>query len=267
MREIRIRRLWAQDRPVVNGWLHIPSGWSAELMAHAGWDSLTVDLQHGPVDLGQCIAMFQAISTTEVTPLARVPWNDPADIMRVLDAGAMGVICPMVNNREECERFVGACRYQPQGYRSMGPTRVSVYAGPDYVQHANQAVIAMAMVETREALERIEEIVSTPGLDAIYIGPSDLSMSLRGRPGVDFTDGEMLDAIRTICRAARAHGVVPGIHCGSPAYARRMIEEGFRFVTLLSDGRILARAAQALVAEMHAAGETSSAPSTDTSPY
>ncbi len=267
MREIRIRRLWSQDRPAVNGWLHIPCGWSAELMAHQGWDSLTVDLQHGPVGFDPCVAMFQAMAATEVTPLARVPWNDPEWIMRVLDAGAMGIICPMVNNREECERFVGACRYPPQGYRSMGPTRVGLYAGPDYVEHANQAVIAMAMVETREALERVEEIVATPGLDAVYIGPSDLSMSLRGRPGLDFTDSEMLDAIRTVARAARAQGVIPGIHCGSPQYARRMVAEGFRFVTLLSDGRLLANAARAALAAMRDPEAERSAPPPETGPY
>ena len=174
MRENTIQSIWADGGAVLNGWLAIPSSWSAEVLANQGWDSLTVDMQHGLADLSQALSMMQAISTTSTIPLVRVPWNEPGVIMRSLDMGAYGVICPMINSRAECEAFVGACRYHPDGYRSLGPTRARVYAGADYMQHANSTVLTFAMIETSEAVKNIDEIVSVPGLDAIYIGPNDL---------------------------------------------------------------------------------------------
>ena len=133
MRTNKLKTLWQEGKTVVNAWVTIPSAWSAEVMAHAGFDSLTIDMQHGLADYATALAMLQAVSTTDVVPLARVPWNDPAIIMRLLDAGAYGIICPMVNTRAEAEAFVGACRYAPRGYRSYGPTRAVVYAGADYL--------------------------------------------------------------------------------------------------------------------------------------
>src|SRR5690606_12194598 len=137
MRENRIRTIWAEGGAVINAWLGIPSAWSAELMAHQGWDSLTIDMQHGVADLSDMLAMMQAISTTNAIPLVRVPWNEPGAIMRALDLGAYGIICPMINTREQCEAFVGACRYHPDGYRSMGPIRARIYGGDDYAKEAN----------------------------------------------------------------------------------------------------------------------------------
>ena len=109
MRANRIKEAWGQGRAVINGWCGIPSGFSAEVMAHMGWDSLVVDMQHGMVDYQAMVSMLQGISTTKVTPMVRVPWNDPAHILKALDAGAYGIVCPMINNRAECEKFVGAC--------------------------------------------------------------------------------------------------------------------------------------------------------------
>ena len=131
MRENRVRTIWQSGEAAVNGWLHIPSSWSAEIMSHQGWDSLTVDMQHGLMDYQTALTMLQAVSTTPVTPLARVPWNEPGIIGRMLDAGAYGIICPMINTRADAEAFVGACRYAPQGYRSLGPTRANLYAGSE----------------------------------------------------------------------------------------------------------------------------------------
>ena len=184
MRKNKIRSIWQEGGAALNGWLHIPSSWSAEVMAHQGWDSLVVDLQHGMMGYQTALTMLQAISTTDTVPLARVTWNDPTQIMRMLDMGAYGVICPMINTRAEAEAFVGACRYHPIGYRSLGPTRASVYAGEGYGQQANETILAIAMIETEEALNNIEEIVSVPSLDAIYIGPGDLSLTLTGKGGV-----------------------------------------------------------------------------------
>ena len=156
MRENRLRGIWSEGGTVVNGWLQVPSSFSAEVMAHAGWDSLTIDMQHGPVDYGSLVPMLQAISTTDTVPVVRVPWNDPGLIMRVLDAGCYAVICPMINTREEAEAFVGACRYPPEGYRSYGPYRATLYGGQDYTDHANETVVTMAMIETQQALENLD---------------------------------------------------------------------------------------------------------------
>src|SRR6266542_5625968 len=153
MRENTLRTIWAKGGAVLNGWLTIPSTWTAELMAQQGWDSLTVDTQHGLIGYDVALPMFQAISTTPVFPLARAPWNEPGGIMKLLDAGAMGIICPMVNCAEEAKAFVGACRYAPAGYRSAGPTRASLYAGSNYLLKANESVVALAMIETAQAVQ------------------------------------------------------------------------------------------------------------------
>ena len=125
-------------------------------MAHQGYDSLTIDMQHGVVDYQTAVTMLQAISTTPVIPLARVPWNDPAILMKSLDAGVYRVICPMINTRAEAEALVRACKYPPRGYRSFGPVRASIYAGSDYVDHANDDLIVMPMIETSEALKNLD---------------------------------------------------------------------------------------------------------------
>ena len=239
MRENRIRRIWAEGGNVLNGWLAIPSSISAEVMAQAGWDSLCVDLQHGAIDYQTALTMLQAISTTDATPMVRVPWNDPAHIMKALDAGAYGVICPMVNSRAEAEAFVGACRYAPQGYRSVGPLRATLYGGADYVAQANKTILTFAMIETRQAMENLEDILATPGLDAVYVGPSDLSVSMGYSAGFDPSFPEVLEAILKVPAAAKRHGVIPGIHVGSVAFGTRMYAAGFRFASYMSDFRFL----------------------------
>ncbi len=248
MRENRIRSIWQDGGSVVNGWLGIPSAFAAETMAHQGWDSLTVDLQHGVVDYQVAVTMLQAISTTPVVPLARVPWLDPAIVMKMLDAGAYGLICPMVNSGADAEAFVGACRYPPEGFRSVGPIRAVLYAGADYREHANQTVLTIAQVETAQAIDNIDEIVSTPGLDAVYIGPVDLGLSLGYEPKFDHTEPAVVEAIDKVLGAAERAGVVAGIHNATVAYARQMIDKGVRRVTILSDARLLAAAARDVVA-------------------
>jgi 4-hydroxy-2-oxoheptanedioate aldolase len=235
-----LRSIWARGEAAVNGWLAIPSAFSAEVMAHQGFDSLTIDMQHGVVDYQVAVTMLQAISTTPVMPLARVPWNDPAYLMKILDAGVYGVICPMINRAAEAEALVRTCKYPPRGHRSWGPVRASLYAGADYGDHANDDLVVMAMIETADALKNLDEILAVPGIDAAYIGPSDLSMALGLKPRFDHTDGPVAEAQRTILAACVRHGVVAGIHTNSAAYALRMIAEGFQFVTLPSDARALA---------------------------
>ena len=250
MRRNRLKETFNRGDAVLNGWLHIPSSISAEVMAHAGFDSLTVDMQHGLSHFESAVPMFQAISTTDTVPLARVPWNEPGIIMKLLDAGCYGLICPMINSAEEAAAFVGACRYPPQGYRSFGPTRASLYAGADYAEHANDEVLTFAMIETAAGLENLEEIVQTPGLDALYIGPADLSQSLGGKPGADFENGPVMDALEHIVKVAREHGVIAGLHNNSPEYAKRMIDLGYQFVTVQTDIRLLAGAAKSITEEV-----------------
>lgn len=245
MRENRIRTIWGQGEAAINGWLAIPSSLSAETMAHQGFDSLVIDLQHGLIDYQTAVTMLQAISTTVVTPMARVPWLEPGIIMKLLDAGAYGIICPMVNSREEAETFVGACRYAPKGYRSFGPLRALMYAGGDYPQKANDTVLTFAMIETAKALANLNSIVSTPGLDAVYIGPSDLSLSLGCEPRLDPVDPKVVAAIERILDAATKRGIKAGIHCASAAYAQKMIALGFCFTTVMSDNQGLIAAARA----------------------
>ena len=239
MRENKIRKIWGQGGTVINGWLAIPSSISAELMAQLGWDSICIDMQHGAIDYSDALPMLQAISTTDTTPLIRIPWFDPAIIGKSLDAGAYGIICPMVNNRAEAQAFVAACRYAPQGQRSVGPLRASLYAGADYVKHANSTIITMAMVESAEAVKNVEDILTTPGLDSIYVGPSDLAVSMGENAGFDPRYPKVFEAIKHVGAMAKKHKIAAGIHVGSVQYGMEMIAAGYSFVSYLSDFRML----------------------------
>jgi 4-hydroxy-2-oxoheptanedioate aldolase len=250
VRENRLRTIWSEGGTVVNGWLHVPSSFSAEVMAHAGYDSLTIDMQHGPVDYGSLVPMLQAISTTDTAPVVRVPWHDSGLIMQVLDAGCYAVICPMVNTREQAEAFVGACRYPPAGYRSYGPFRAALYGGEDYTDYADDTVVTMAMIETREALDNLDEILGVTGLDAVFVGPSDLGQSLGYGPGVDREEPEVVEAIHRVLAAARDRGLPAGIFTGSTGSASRMVEKGFRFVNVSTDAQLMAGAAAGVVADL-----------------
>jgi 4-hydroxy-2-oxoheptanedioate aldolase len=250
MRENRLRTLWQNDQAAVNGWLAIANSFSAETMAHQGWDTLTIDLQHGVVDYQAMVTMLQAISTTATVPIVRVPWLEPGILMKTLDAGAYGVICPMVNTREEAQRFVAYTSYAPQGTRSFGPVRALLYGGADYPTRANDTVVRFAMIETAQALDNLDAILSVEGLDAIYIGPSDLSLALGCKPTFDDVDPKVAQAIDHIVARAKAHGVVAGIHNGRSDVAKARIAKGFRFVTVSSDARLLAAGSQQLLAEM-----------------
>ena len=252
MRENRLRQLWAKGQPAINGWLAIANSFSAEVMAHQGWDTLTIDLQHGVIDYAALVPMLQAISTTPTVPIVRVPWLEPGILMKALDAGAYGVICPMINTREDAQKLVAYTHYAPQGTRSFGPIRASLYGGADYAQHANQTIVSFAMIETAQALDNLDSILSVEGLDAIYIGPSDLSLSLGCRPVFDDVDPKAQQAIEHIVARAQAHGVVAGIHNGRADVARARVALGFRFVTLGSDARLLAAGSQDLLGAMRA---------------
>ena len=251
MRPNKIKKMMKDGKPVINGWLQIPSTVSAEAMAHQGWDSLTIDMQHGLVDYTNALPMLQTISSTEVTPLARVNWNEPGQIMKILDAGSYGIICPMVSNREEAEKFVQACKYPPHGYRSFGPVRGLIYGGSDYADHANDELLKFAMIETKESLEKLDEIMSTPGLDGIYIGPADLSLAIGEKPGFDRPEtSKAYSEILRILEHTKKNNIFAGIHNGTPEYALKMIDKGFNFVTIGADQRAMSSGAKAIVEKM-----------------
>jgi 4-hydroxy-2-oxoheptanedioate aldolase len=250
VKENNIRTIWKRGGAVINGWLGIPSSVAAENMAQAQWDGLTVDLQHGLVDYQAAVTMMQAISTVGTPTMCRVAWLEPGIIMKLLDAGAFGIVCPMINTRDECERFVGACRYPPRGYRSFGPVRAQWTYGADYFKNSNDSVITMAMIETKQAVENLEDILTVPGLDSIYIGPNDLAISYGYGPSGVPTDKEVLDKIKYIVDTAKKHKIYAGIHTGSTKMAKEMIALGFQYVTLLADNAFLASAAKAAVQEM-----------------
>jgi len=252
MRANRLRTIWQSGGAVVNGWLAIPSSFSAETMAHQGWDSLTIDLQHGVIDYQAMIPMLQAISTTDTVPVVRVPWLEPSILMKALDAGAYGVICPMVNTPEDAQKLVAYTHYAPRGTRSFGPVRALLYGGTDYPQHANESIVTFAMIETATALSNLDDILSVPGLDAIYIGPSDLSLALGCTPTLDDLDPRAAEAVDHILARAKVHGVVAGIHNGSTEAALKRIAKGFQFVTIGSDARLMAEGALQIVARMRA---------------
>ena len=246
----RLKSLWAEGKPALNAWCSIGNAFSAEIMAAQGFDSVTVDMQHGALDYAALLPMFQAMRASGVCLMARVPWNEPGIIMKALDAGAYGIICPMVNRAEDAARFVSYLRYPPLGQRSFGPTRVSLAAGADYAGEANDNILAIAMIETAEAMANLDAIAATPGLDGLYIGPADLTLSLTGgrlAPGFDREEPEMIAAIKAVLAACKANAIRAGLHCGTPEYAARAIGWGFDLTTVGGDSRFLAGAAGAAV--------------------
>lgn len=238
----KLRTLWNENASAVNAWLGIPSPVTAEIVSRQGFDAITVDLQHGINDYSSAVAMLQAMSAGDATLMARVPWLEPGIIMKLLDAGALGIICPMVNTPADAEHFVRYCRYAPDGDRSFGPVRAGLLHGPTYVKQANDSIITLAMVETAQALAEVANIARTPGLTGVYIGPSDLGLSLGYEAKLDQTEAVVVDAIKRILEAAKDAGIKAGIHCLAPAYAREMLELGFDLVTMGTDIRLFTAA-------------------------
>ena len=247
MRPNHLKDMCQKQQAVVNGWLGIPSSYAAEVMGHQGFDAVTVDLQHGMIGFDQAVAMLQALSATPALPLARVSRNDPALVMQVLDAGAYGIICPMISSALEAQSFVSACRYPPLGTRSFGPARAMLYGGPDYFQGANAVVLTLAMIETRAGLDALDAILAVEGLDGIFVGPNDLALALGKAPSSEPDDAEVRQAIAHICERTRAHGKIPGIFCSSGEAAAQRIAEGFLLVTPGHDVGLLSQAARRAV--------------------
>lgn len=243
MRENTALRTWRDGGQTVGCWLSMGNAYSAEAMARLGFDWVCVDLQHGLLDYQDLTYMLPAISNADTTPLVRVPWNEPYEIMKALDAGAFGVIVPMVNSREEALQAVSACRYPPDGNRSFGPIRAALYAGRGYAAEANGQIACIAMIETEDGIANLEEILTTPGLDGVYIGPSDLGLALGLPPTGDSDVPKHVETVQMILDACKKHGIAAGIHTSSLEFTQRHLQSGFNFVTLGSDAGFMMRAA------------------------
>jgi 4-hydroxy-2-oxoheptanedioate aldolase len=233
---------------IVATWCSIPSALTAEVLARAGFDTVVVDLQHGLQDFETALNMLQVIDGQKLPTLCRVHWNEPGILMKVLDAGFGGVICPMINTREEAQRFASACRYAPRGVRSYGPIRAAIAHGADYGATANDWIVTLPMIETLEGFANLDEILALPEIDGVYIGPTDLCLSM-GYPPSLLPPQPVLDVIEQIRARAKAAGKIAGIHCGSAAMVARMLASGFDMATLLSDIRYLQDAMTGMLAE------------------
>ncbi|WP_205751967.1 HpcH/HpaI aldolase family protein [Cryptosporangium phraense] len=236
----------------VNAWLSSDSPYIAEALSHAGFHSVTVDLQHGMFGVDGAIALLQAISAGPAEPFARCPDHDPAVIGKLLDAGAYGIICPGIDTPAQAEAFVSACRYPPTGRRSFGPARALLYGGPDYTDEADRTVMAWAMIESAPALEAVDAIAATPGLDGLFVGPNDLALALGQRAGQVPPPTEVEQAWVTILEAAHRAGIYAGTFCANGEIAARLAALGYDFVTpgndlalLRAGARLALRAAQA----------------------
>jgi 4-hydroxy-2-oxoheptanedioate aldolase len=218
------------------------------MFSQAGWDSVTVDMQHGVQDYLSCVACFQGMQPSGVTPMVRVPWNEPGIIGKVLDAGAYGVICPMVNTVEEARALVQYSKYPPKGTRSNGPIRAGAYGSSGtYQKTANDEILVIPMIETKQAVENIAAILDVEGIDGIYIGPSDLSFSYGLEPKLDVEDPFILGIYDTLLAECGKRGIAAGLHNGTAEYANRMIGKGFKLVTIANEvGLMVAAAKQAV---------------------
>ena len=241
----RLRKTWARGGTALNAWLTLEGAASAAAVAAAGFDSVTLDLQHGAAEPHDAARIFAAVEAAGATPLARVRWNDPAELMRMLDVGARGIVCPMIGSRAEAEAFVAACRYSPLGIRSYGPVHGALGAGREHVRRANEVIITFAMIETADGFENLDEIASTPGLDGVYVGPSDLSLGLGLDTFADLGDPRLLEALDAVVDTAKRHEIVPGVHAPSPERTAAMSERGFRFLTPVVDTTLVTDGASA----------------------
>ena len=235
MRPNTVKRLWREDKTAFGAWLSSCSTLAAEQMASAGFDWVVVDGEHSPADLLTMVQMFQVISGSETMPFARVHWNDMVEIKRILDGGAYGVVIPWINSKAEAEQAVAACRYPPIGTRGWGPYRGLLYGGRDYAEHANDEIACIVQIETAGAVERIDEILSVPGIDATLIGPSDLAMSMGLPPRADHPHPDHIAACTAVLESCQQHGVAAGIFTSGPEEAARRGQEGWRFVAMGSD--------------------------------
>lgn len=244
-----VKRKLREGKAAVGTWLNLSDPIAAEGMASLGFDWLVLDAEHNPIDLAAMAHVFQAIGRFPTAPMARIPWNNEENIKHVLDAGAWGFVAPNVKSRAEAELIVAAAKYPPVGIRSLGGGRHHLSFKTDpatYYQRANEEIVVVLQFEHIDAVRKIDDILSVPGVDACYIGPNDLCASMGLAPSLEPTHREFEEAVQTIKRAALKHGVQPGIHCGTVETVNRRIAEGWRFTGILGDVRFMTAAAKAV---------------------
>ena len=246
----KLAEIWESGNRVVNGWLTIPNSWTAELAAQSGFDALTIDMQHGLADYSTAISMIQVISSKNVVPMVRVPWNEPVSIMRLLDAGACGIIAPMINNSADAKSLVRYCRYPPAGRRSYGPIRANLADYKNYLAEANKDIKVIAMIETKEVLNELDEILEIRGIDGVYIGTVDLSISLGLEKHGDLDHPVLKEAIDQILFKTKQRNLIRGIHASSSDQAIQLRRMGFNLITPYNDSKILTKTAKKIVSSI-----------------
>lgn len=254
MRPNTLKQKFARKEISLGGWCAIGNPYSAEVMGHGGYDTVVVDLQHGMIYIDQALSMLAALSATPTMPMVRVSENHFFEINKLLDGGAYGVICPMIDDVAAAQRFVSACRYPPSGRRSYGPTRGFLYGGADYFNGADDTILTLGMIETPDGLRNLDAIAAVDGLDGLFVGPSDLSLALGLPPMPVWRSGPLADAIDTILASAHRNGKMAGIYCSSLEFAQDMQKKGFDYVNLGNDAAYLRSASQEWVSAMTGAG-------------
>lgn len=249
-----LKARWRSGEVTLGAWCSLPSPLSAEALARSGFDWVCIDMQHGLADYTQACEMIRAIDLAGAVPIVRVPWNEPGIIGRVLDAGALGIIVPMIQSVEDARRAVEAVLYPPAGRRSFGPLRVSLRDGPTYFAGANDRIAVIPMIETAEALAAVEDIVAVPGVDSAFVGPMDLSVAL-GLPPNDSDGTAVFDvAIARVVAACRKFGKAAAVYSNAKVAPLRL-KQGFQMVSVTTDFGSLAMGARADLATVKAASK------------
>jgi 4-hydroxy-2-oxoheptanedioate aldolase len=254
-----LKQRWRDGGTALGAWISLRDPLLAEVAATSGYDYVCIDMQHGMSDYTHVTTLLHAIARAPTVPVVRVPWLEQGIIGRVLDAGALGVIIPMVNSPDEAQRAVDACRYAPDGTRSFGPLGAGIRYGGAYAATANDVVACIPMIETRQAVEAVDEILAVPGIDAAYIGPADLSLTYGLPPAVDQDGDPFESALATVVASCQRHGVTPGIHANAALAAKRHAS-GFRMITVGLDASPAIAALRADVTSARAAIDAGPAP-------
>jgi 4-hydroxy-2-oxoheptanedioate aldolase len=232
---------WAAGEVTYGAWCMMPGALGVEAVGSIGFDWVLIDMQHGCIDYGEALTMIRAADAAGICPIVRVPWNEPGIIGKSLDAGALGILVPMIQTADDARRTVDACLYPPSGRRSFGPVRVGARDGAGYFAGANDRVAVIPMIETAEALANVDEIAAVAGVDALFVGPFDLSISLGLAPGDN--DGEPVfdDAITRVLAAVAREGKAAAV-LSNAAVAPLRVEQGFRMISVTTDMQALTMA-------------------------
>lgn len=249
----KVRAIWDKGGQAVCGWLQMPGALHAEALSRCGFDALVIDLQHSTIDFDMAVTMLTAIELGGAEPIVRLKWNDPSDTMKLLDCGAYGVIAPMIDTAEQAALFASGLHYPPIGQRSFGPRRPSFRYGADYPSQASASIVSLAMIETRQAVANLDDILAVPGLDGVFIGPTDLSLSLGFGPTPDSSEPAVMAAVERIRKQAHQAGKRVGIYCAGPKFARTKLDEGFDLVTVSPDLSMITQGARQILSDVRRA--------------